>query len=782
MSASGRSAPLRVTRVLGHLMVMGVIAVVLGVLVAGLAVPFAGVLGLSTRNVSSSLDDLPAELKTESLPQKTKILDSKGNLIASLYDQNRVNVSLDQIAPIMTKAIVSIEDYRFYSHGALDLKGTLRAMVTNEANNGTVQGGSSITQQLVKLTLLQEAGDDKAKQKAAVADTYARKIRELRYAIALEKEHSKDWILERYLNTAYFGDGAFGVQAAARHYFNTNAKDLNLRQSAMLAGLVKNPSGYDPTNYADRALLRRNTVIARMAQLHAISQRQATKASAKPLGLDVTRVKNGCVQSPAPFFCDYVVRYLKADPQLGATVADRNKLLLGGGLTIQTTLDQSFQQAADRAVQRHVYPTDNAIGGLAMVVPGTGEVRALAQSRPMGTDVKAGQTYLNYVVPKQYGDSNGFQAGSTFKAFVLATAINQGLSLGTTFKSPDEKLMPFTDYKVCDGSPVGSGVWDVHNSTGFGTFNMYTGTALSVNTYFAQLEAKTGLCKPYKLAQAMGVRLTDPTNQMVPSFTLGVADTDPMTMASAYATFAARGTYCAPRPVTSIEDSSGKVVKTYPKQCKRLMPSPVADAVNDILTGVQAPDGFGGQAGLALDKPSAGKTGTRSDNKAVWFVGYTPALAAAAVVAGANSVGHQITLNQQVIGGSFTDSAHGSTTAGPIWGDAMHAIEDQLPDDDFVAPNSDDIKGVLIPVPSVAGLSVSAAEQRLQDAGFTTTDGGTVDSSATAGTVVSTSPAAGSQYSSGNNVTIYSSDGTPAKPKGKGGKGKGKGRGAPGAR
>ena len=235
--------------VLSHLGVMAAVAAVLGVLVAGLAIPFAGLVGVGAKHLSDTMDSLPAELRQDPLAQRTTILDSKGETIATLFDENRVNVSLDQVSKIMVKAILSIEDYRFYEHGAIDLKGTLRALVTNQANDGVVQGGSSITQQMVKLTLLSQA-HTKAEQKAATDDTYARKLRELRYAIAVEQQYSKDWILERYLNIAYFGDGAFGIQAAARHYFNVNAKNLDLQESAVLAGLVKNPTGYDPTNCA----------------------------------------------------------------------------------------------------------------------------------------------------------------------------------------------------------------------------------------------------------------------------------------------------------------------------------------------------------------------------------------------------------------------------------------------------------------------------------------------------------------------------------------------------
>ena len=203
---------------------MLLVSAVLGVVVSGLAIPFAGVLGFAARKVSRD-DGRPAarSSRPSRCPRRPRSWTRNGNLIATLYDENRVNVPLDQISRIMVKAIVAIEDYRFYQHGALDLKGTLRALLTNQASDGVVQGGSSITQQLVKLTLLDQA-DTKEEREAATDDTYARKLRELRYAIALEKKYSKDWILERYLNTAYFGDGAYGIQAAAKHYFNVNAK------------------------------------------------------------------------------------------------------------------------------------------------------------------------------------------------------------------------------------------------------------------------------------------------------------------------------------------------------------------------------------------------------------------------------------------------------------------------------------------------------------------------------------------------------------------------------
>ncbi len=763
-------------RIASHLAVMAAVAVVMGVLTACLAIPFAGLVGVAAKDVSKGMVDLPESLEAKDLSQKTRIYDVNGNLIASLYDQNRINVPLSQISRPMVKAIVAIEDYRYYDHGALDLKGTLRAFITNQANGGSVQGGSSITQQMVKQTLLYQAETDEEKA-AATEETYARKIRELRYAIAFEKNHTKDWILERYLNIAYFGDGAFGVQSAARHFFSKNAKDLNLLEAATLAGLVKNPVGYDPIDNPERAESRRNVVLDRLAQLSVLTEKKADRLKKRPIAktLDIETAPNGCQQSQAAFFCDYVVNWLLKDPILGDTVKERRRTLNTGGLTIKTTIDLDMQKAADESVSSHVYPTDQAIGGLAMVEPGTGDVRALAQSRPMGKDRSAGQTYLNYVVPKKYGDANGFQAGSTFKAFVLASAINQGIPLSTSINAPQTMHFDDSDFETCDGPYAGDGKgWDPQNSTGFGTYDLYSGTQNSVNTFFAQLETRTGMCEPLALAKSMGV--TVPRAQQVPSWILGVSDVDPLTMAQAYATFAARGLHCDPRPVTEVLDSKGQSLKQFSSQCEQVMPGASADAVNDILRGVME-GGFG--SALQIDKPSAGKTGTTNDGRSVWFVGYTPKLAAAAMIAGANGEGQWLELEGQVIGGDYIYSASGSGFAGPIWGDAMAAVSAKLPYEDFQAPAGDEIAGVLTGVPDVTGQSVEAATSTLAAAGFAVAEGGQVSSELDEGLVVSTAPEPGTSLSSGDTVTLYTSTGTVPKG-GKGGKGKGpggKGRG-----
>lgn len=746
-------------QVLAHLGVMAMVSAVLGLIVAGLAIPFAGVLGFAARDVADSMRDLPAALETKPLPQRTRILAKDGTPIATLYDENRVSVPLTSVAEVMRQAIISIEDYRFYQHGALDLKGTMRALVTNAGAGGVVQGGSSITQQMVKLTLLTQA-QTKEEQTAASEQTFARKIRELRFAIAIEENRSKDWILERYLNIAYFGDGVYGVQAAARHFFSTDARRLTLVQAATLAGLVKSPNDYDPTDNPTKALARRNTVLERMAQLKVIPAATAEAESKKPIGLKITPNRNGCMFSRAPFFCDYVMAYLLEDPALGVDRKARQSLLESGGLTIKTTIDLRFQEAADDAVRRYVYPNDNAVGGLAMVVPGTGEVRAVAQSRPMGLDQKRGETMINYVVPKQLGGSGGFLPGSTFKPFVLAAAIRQGIPLTTSFNAPAELSLRQGDFANCPGAGNFVGTWDVGNAgdQNAGSRNLYTGTAGSINTFYAQLERKTGVCEPWELANKMGVNVSVAERQ--PAMVLGTSVTSPLEVAEAYATFAARGIHCDTRPVTALLDSNKNVVKEYPKACTQVLPSAVADAVNDVLQG--AFQSGGTASSIHTSQPTAGKTGTETNSWATWLTGYTPNLAMSAFIGGVNDEGHPRSLNGLSVGGRYIYNGSGAGTTGPIWEAAMDAIEQWLPDLDFKTPPPGEIAGFLMTIPSVGGMSVEAATQRLEKAGFSVTVSySEVDSSYAQGTVAYTSPGGGEQSSSDDLITIYVSDGSP---------------------
>ncbi|MEJ7689498.1 MAG: transglycosylase domain-containing protein [Nocardioidaceae bacterium] len=492
-------------------------SVLSGALIVGLALPWVALLDKGAENSAAAIQDFPKKLEFQPLDERTRVLAADGSRLAIFYDENRTYASLDHISPKLKQALVAIEDARFYAHGALDVQGTLRALLVNQASNATIQGGSSITQQLVKLTLLENA-NTKQEARLAAAKSYARKFDELRYAVWVEQHLSKSEILEHYLNTAYFGDGAYGIQSAAHHYFSTTAEDLTLSQSALLAGVVRNPTGYDPTNDKTAARNRRNTVIAKMLDLHVITTRQANKAAASPLGLKVREGSNGCLNSRAPLFCQYLQKYLLASPALGKTVEERRRALYGGGLTIRTTWDPRFQRAADESVAKHVYATDQVIGGLAMVEPGTGYVRALAQSRPMGRDKAKGETFENYVVPTQYGGTSGFQPGSTFKAFVLAAAIRQGFPLNKTIYSPDSITLPTSSFRTCGGKHLQSSeVHTYRNSTAGGTVDLYTGTQNSVNTFFIQLEQQqTGCAHPGSSPKRWEWRWTTPPTTAFP--------------------------------------------------------------------------------------------------------------------------------------------------------------------------------------------------------------------------------------------------------------------------
>ncbi|WP_299056759.1 transglycosylase domain-containing protein [uncultured Nocardioides sp.] len=672
-----------------HLCSLLLVSVLMGVVASGLVLPVAGLAGLGARAGAVELLASPTGLDLEPLPQRTEILDARGDVLAHVFEENRTVVPLARTSTRLRQAVLSIEDYRFYQHGALDLRGTLRALLTNVGSEDVVQGGSTITQQLVKQTLVTQA-DSRAEQRAATERSYTRKLMELRYAIAMEDTHSKDWILERYLNTVYLGGGAYGVEAAAQRWFSVRAADLDLGQSALIAGMIQSPAALDPSATPDRARARRDVVLARMAQLGVVTERRARQAQRQPLGLDPTVLSNGCVDTSAPFFCAYALRHLATDPDLGATPRERTALLRSGGLRIHTTLEPSHQAAADASVSTYTDPTDQAIGALAMVRPGTGAVTGLAQSRPMGGDAVEGETFLNFTVPHQYGDSNGFQAGSTFKAFVLAAAIEQGVPLDRTYRTPDEMVFDQADFANCPGAPPFGGTFVVGNRAvaSSGTEDLYSGTRNSINTFFLQLTQETGVCEPFRLAKEMGVRLTSPEGsestlpERTPIFPLGVVDASPLEMAEAYATFAARGLHCDSRPVSAIRDGADHLVKEYEPVCEQVMAGSTADAVNDVLRGVLE-GGFAAEQALSV--PSAGKTGN-NEGLSVWFAGHTPHLAAAAMLAGADEAGNPTSLDGTVVGGVPIYGASGSAYAAPIWGDAMKAVDDSLPPDDFTPP------------------------------------------------------------------------------------------------
>ena len=574
-----RDERLSAARVASHLVVMVVVAAIMGVIAAGLAIPFVGVLGVGARQVAQTMDNLPAELQTDPLPQKTKLLDADGDTIATLYDQNRVNVSLSQVSRIMVKSIIAIEDSRYYEHGALDLKGTLRALITNQANDGVVQGGSSITQQMVKMTLLTQA-DTRAERNAATDDTYARKLRELRYAIAFEQKFSKDWILERYLNIAYFGDGSYGVQSAARHYFNTNAKNLTLRQSAMLAGLVKNPSGYDPTNSPDRALERRNVVLDRMAELSVITREKA--AQGQGVG---PRPRREAGQERLPLLGGAVL--LRLRPQLAAHRPGSRRHRRGASQQAQDRWpddphDHRPRRPGGGRRRRRRRRLQGRSGGR-RDRDGRARHRRGEGARPVPADGpqrggRADVPQLHRADPRTAAPPASRRARRSRRSCWRPRSTTTS-RCRRSFERSGGMTIPQDEFENCPGEPGFAGEWEVATSTTSGPMDIYRGTQTSSNTFYAMLERETGVCEPFRIAKEIGVDLTDPKGdsqgygaERVPTFTLGVANASPLEMAEAYATFAARGMHCKSQPVTEIQDSAGTLLKEYPPSCTQVLP------------------------------------------------------------------------------------------------------------------------------------------------------------------------------------------------------------------
>jgi membrane peptidoglycan carboxypeptidase len=740
------------------------VSVLSGALAAGLAIPFAGLAGFGTEKTAETLQDLPQELKTVPPSRKTYIYTADHKLIATLYDQNRDPVTLAQINPIMQKAIVSIEDDRFFVHGALDAKGTLRALIRNQNSGGVQQGGSSITQQFVKLSLVEKAnasGDEEA-IKDATADTYERKIAELRYAIAVEKEFSKNEILEKYLNLANFGDGSYGVEAAARHYFNTTAAKLTLPQAAMLAGLVKNPTGYDPTNNPAKAKERRDVVLRRMQELNVITAAQANAAVKTPvLTGKVVKVLNGCANSPYPFYCEYIVSKLMENPAFGKTDKAREHYIKTAGITVVTSLDSRIQAAAQNSINKHSKPTDDAIAAITMVEPGTGLVKAMVQSVPYG-DGKH-KTAYNYNVEKTYsGGYGGFQNGSTMKAFTIAAAIQAGFPINYRIPSPSPLPLGGVKFKTCTGTASVPDYNPKNSTKAPPEPTMVEAAQKSTNTYFLQLSQRVGLCPIATLAANLGMhdaQTGQPLDQY-PSMTLGVGLISPLQLSNAYATFAARGKYCTPQLITSVKNYKGRSLDTPGPSCKQVLTPEVADGVNAVLHAVLETGGTGvhlrfGRSDLA------GKTGTIQENKAVWFSGYSNKLAAAAVVADATPK-YENLINQTLNGKQMHD-ASGSGTAGPLWETAMQGALKGMPTTKFTAPTDKTQRGDVVDLPFVNGMNPDEAANKLRSMGFEAEiASGQVNSEEVQGTVAYLSPRSEDGAPEGSKVTIYVSNGSKA--------------------
>ncbi len=746
------------------------VSAVSGVLVAGLMLPFVGSVGLAARAASDGFQEIPDVLQPPPLPQQSILLAADGSRLATFYTENRIVVDLDKINPYLQEAVVAVEDARFYEHNGVDLRGTLRALETNSRAGEISQGGSTLTMQYVKNVLLTAATTDEERS-SAKEQSVGRKLREWRLAIGLEKRWSKQQILEGYLNIAYFGAGTYGAEAASRRYFSKHARNLDLAQSALLAGIVQQPVAFDPLRNPKSSQARRDVVLQRMLDQGYISRAQYNTAVSTPIAdsLKPKDLRSGCSATYAPYFCDYVYRVILTDPVFGKTPADRDALLKQGGLVIRTTLDPKIQRAAQNAVDDAIPRKDPSkkVAGAVFVEPGTGAILAMAQNRSYGVQKKRGVTSINYLVDQKYNGSIGLQAGSTFKAFTLAAALEAGIPVNERINATSPKTFPLGSFTNCNGQEVLSEPYSPRNSTSSGNFDMRQATAYSVNTYFVELERRVGLCETVQTAEALGVRTAlGKRPPQVASFTLGTVDVSPLTMAEAYATFAASGLRCDSRAIAGITTRDGIELDVPARRCEQAIDSGVADGVANLLAGVidgSIPGRTG--AAMSLGRPAAGKTGTTEESAAVWFCGFTPQLAGAVWVGDQRS-GVQFPLRNVTINGRYYSVVYGGTFAGPIWKRIMLASLKKQPPKAFPPIDPSVVKGVTVQIPNLVGLDPENAKAQLESLGLSATISTTpVASGAPQGTVAKTNPAGGVSVSSGRQVVIYVSSGEPPPPK-----------------
>ncbi|SDN96631.1 transglycosylase domain-containing protein [Geodermatophilus sp. DSM 45219] len=627
-----------------------------GALLAALLVPWVVGPGLAASSTASLLAPLPVELTDATPPGNTVVLASDGSVITYFYRNNRTPVGADRIADVMEQALVDIEDERFHEHNGIDVQGTLRALVRNVTSGGVEEGGSTITQQLVKQTLLQTAVTPEERQ-AATEQTVGRKLREARLALALEETYPKEEILTRYLNTVYFGEGAYGVQAAAQAYFGVDAADLTLPQAAMLAGLVQTPTSDSPLADPERARERRNVVLERMHAQGHVSDAELAEVAAGPVEVaPAPAPPNGCVGAAlGGFFCDFLQQHLTG--ALGMT----QEQLEDGGLTIRTTMRADLQRSADAAVVATQPMGDPVAAMFTAVEPGTGDVLAMSANRVFGFDAgDPAQSSVNLNVVASKG------SGSTYKVFVATAALEQGFPPTHTITTSD----PYTSRVYRNGldpytvSNVGDGGFPP-------TLSMHEALVRSSNTYFVALEDDLGSVEgPVRVAQRLGLTSLDPVADQViaqnrGSFTLGPEATSPLALASAYSTLAANGTRCTPIPVVEVLGRDGRPLTREDgsplgtgASCTPEVVSPqIATTVNQMMVGGSSlPYGTGRRAAIPGHQ-IATKTGTAQDRASVSFVGSTPRYTASVML-------FNPTANVDV--GGF-----GGSRGGQIWHDAF---------------------------------------------------------------------------------------------------------------
>ncbi len=562
------------------------------ILVSVIALVFAGYWGV--RGVLSLMDswteDLPSidHSTAFNYAQKSTMLAADGTTVLAEFQlENREPLSsLDQISPYAVKGTVDTEDTRFYEHDGVDLYGIARAFVNNIVG-GDLEGASTITQQLVRNTILSEEATDISLE---------RKIREAELALEMEKTYSKDEILLMYMNTINYGDGCYGIEAAAQHYLQKSASELTLSEAAMLVGIPQSPTYLAPTTNPEACLARRNTVLDRMLSAGDITQAEHDAAKAEPLSLNPAPANPADGIHAYPYFTSYARQWL-LDNYSSAEIFE-------GGLTIYTTLDPAMQQEAEAACQRQYERMDvDYEAGIVAVDPNTGFVKAMVGGRDYYTD------QYNIATGK------GRPTGSSFKMFTLVTAIEQGINPQTYI----DCTSPIT---LSDGTTI-ENIYGID----YGWRSIASATNVSSNTGYIRLQNKVGTANVIETAHRMGITSDLPN---VTSLSLGVADINLLQMAQAYGVLATGGILHDSVVVSKIVDKNGVTIYEAPQQGERVLSEEVAGAATKVLQGVfNTSEGTANSARLASGQPVAGKTGTAENFYDHWLVGYTPDLVCA---------------------------------------------------------------------------------------------------------------------------------------------------------
>src|SRR5689334_16235725 len=751
--------------------------VLAGVMAAALMFPAAGTIGLFLNRASDVVSGASAELLQGDVPAVSTMVDAKGNTIAWLYSQRRFEVPGDKIANTMKLAIVSIEDKRFAEHNGVDWKGTLTGLAGYARGDVDTRGGSTIEQQYIKNYQLLVTAKTDAEKRAAVETTPARKLREIRMALTLDKTFTKPEILTRYLNLVSFGNGSYGIQDAAQTYFGINASELNWQQAALLAGMVQSTSALNPYTNPDGALARRNLVLDTMIDNLPEHADELRAAKQEPLGVlpQPNELPRGCIAAgDRAFFCDYVLDYL-------ARAGISKEQVAKGGYLIKTTLDPDIQNSVKSSITNFAAPDIDGVASVMSVIkPGKDShpIVAMASNRTYGLNSDAGET----MQPQPFS-LVGDGAGSIFKVFTTSAALEMGMGINAQLDAPGRFEAKGLGSGGAKGCPPAT--WCVLNDGSYrGAISVTDTLATSPNTAFAKLISQVGVQRTVDMAVKLGLRsyalpgtarAYDPDSnesladfvkrQNLGSFTLGPIEVNPLELSNVAATLASGGTWCPPNPIDKVTDRNGKDVAVTTETCEQVVPEGLA---NTLANAMSKDDQGGGTAAgsagsVGWDLPMSGKTGTTEAHRSSGFVGFTNQLAAANYIFDdSNDPGELCSFPLRQCGDG---NLYGGNEPARTWFTAMKPIATMFGDVSLPPTDPRYVDGAPgSRVPSVAGMSQDTARARLREAGFQGADQATpVNSASSYGTVVGTSPSG--QTVPGSIITIQISNGiAPAPP------------------